>query len=279
MSWSWLGLGPFFLFGAMFLGLPLAFLAFGSVADNATGAPTVDNYAALATPLVVNAFRNSIEISLVTAIAGGILGFALAAAVILGGLPPILRNALMTFSGVASNFSGIPLALAFTYTLSTTGLLTILLKNMGLDIYGGDFTIFSKLGLELVYLYFQFPLMVLIIAPAIDGLKPEWREAAENMGATGRQYWRRVALPILMPTLLGSMILLFGNSFGAYATAYQLTGGQIPLVPLAIGNQISGDVLHNVGLGYAMAMGMVVVMAISITAYTWLQRRSERWLR
>jgi putative spermidine/putrescine transport system permease protein len=156
---------------------------------------------------------------------------------------------------------------------------TVLLKGVGIDLYSGNFTIFSKLGIEIVYLYFQFPLMVLIIAPAIDGLKPEWREAAENMGATGFQYWRRIALPILTPTLLGSMILLFGNSFGAQATAYQLTAGQVSLVPLAIGNQISGDVLHNVGLGYAMAMGMVAVMGISIVGYTLLQRRSERWLR
>ena len=280
-SWSlsWSGLIPFFVFSGMFLGLPLAFLAIGSIADNKTGAPTIDNYASLSTPLVVNSFRNSIEISLVTAIIGGIFGFLLAAAVILGRLPRFLRGTLMTFSGVASNFAGIPLALAFTYTLSTTGFLTVLLKDVGVDIYSGDFTIFSKLGIELVYLYFQFPLMVLIIAPAIDGLKPEWREAAENVGATGFQYWRRIALPILAPTLLGSMILLFGNSFGAQATAYQLTAGQVPLVPLAIGNQISGDVLHNVGLGYAMAMGMVAVMAVSIIGYSWLQRRSERWLR
>jgi len=263
----------------MFLGAPLAFLAVGSLIHNETGSVTLENYGALSTPLVATAFRNSIEVSFVTALVGGIFGFGLAAAVILGRLPRILRTALMTFSGVASNFAGIPLALAFTYTLSTQGVLTLILKNAGVDIYGGDFTIFSKFGLELAYLYFQFPLMVLIIAPAIDGLKPEWREAAENMGASGSQYWRRVALPILTPTLLGSMILLFGNSFGAQATAYQLTAGQIPLVPLAIGNQISGDVLHNVGLGYAMAMGMVVIMAISIAAYTWLQRRSERWLR
>ena len=274
-----MGLVPFFVFAGMFLGLPLAFLALGSLADNKTGQPTIENYTALSTPLVANAFRNSIEISLVTAIIGGIFGFLLAAAVILGGLPRGLRSALMTFSGVASNFAGIPLALAFTYTLSTTGAVTVLLRNLGINIYAGGFTIFSKLGLEIVYLYFQFPLMVLIIAPAIDGLKPEWREAAENMGATGFQYWRRIALPILTPTLLGSMILLFGNSFGAQATAYQLTAGQVALVPLAIGNQISGDVLHNVGLGYAMAMGMVIVMAISITGYTILQRRSERWLR
>ena len=274
-----MGLVPFFVFAGMFLGLPLAFLALGSLADNKTGQPTIENYTALSTPLVANAFRNSIEVSLVTAILGGIFGFLLALAIIRGGLPRGLRSALMTFSGVASNFAGIPLALAFTYTLSTTGAVTVLLKNLGINIYAGGFTIFSKLGLEIVYLYFQFPLMVLIIAPAIDGLKPEWREAAENMGATGFQYWRRIALPILTPTLLGSMILLFGNAFGAQATAYQLTAGQVALVPLAIGNQISGDVLHNVGLGYAMAMGMVIVMAISITGYTILQRRSERWLR
>jgi len=279
LSLSWAGLIPFFLFSALFLGLPLAFLALGSIADNKTGAPTLANYGALTTPSVATAFRNSIEVSLVTAIVGGIFGFLLAVAVILGRLPRILRSALMTFSGVASNFAGIPLALAFTYTLSTTGFLTVLLNGVGVHLYSGSFTIFSKLGIEIVYLYFQFPLMVLIIAPAIDGLKPEWREAAENMGATGFQYWRRIALPILTPTLLGSMILLFGNSFGAQATAYQLTAGQVSLVPLAIGNQISGDVLHNVGLGYAMAMGMVAVMGISIVGYTLLQRRSERWLR
>lgn len=277
---SWIGLVPFFVFAGLFLGLPLAFLALGSIADNQTGAPTLDNYTAgISTPLVVTAFKNSIEISLVTAIVGGIFGFLLALSVILGRLPRILRSALMTFSGVASNFAGIPLALAFAYTLSTTGMVTVLLNNIGIRLYDGDFKLFSKFGIEVVYLYFQFPLMALIIAPAVDGLKPEWREAAENMGATNADYWRRIALPILAPTILGSMILLFGNAFGAQATAYQLTAGQVPLVPLAIGNQISGDVLHNVGLGYAMAMGMVAVMGVSIVAYSLLQRRSERWLR
>jgi putative spermidine/putrescine transport system permease protein len=128
-------------------------------------------------------------------------------------------------------------------------------------------------------MYFQFPLMVLIIAPALDGLRREWREAAENMGATPAQYWRHVALPILTPAILGSMILLFGNSFGAQATAFQLTGGTLNLVPIVIGAQIRGDVLHNPGLGYAMAMGMVGIMALSIALYTVLQRRAERWLR
>src|SRR5664280_2689098 len=171
----------------------------------------------------------SIEISLVTAILGGILGFLLAYAVISGGLPRPLRTVVMTFSGVASNFAGVPLALAFIFTIGRTGFITVFLKTvLGVDVYGSGFTIYSKLGLEIVYLYFQLPLMVLIIAPAIDGLKKEWREASENAGASTFQYWRHIALPILMPSLLGSMILLFGNSFGAQATAFALTGGFIP---------------------------------------------------
>ena len=128
-------------------------------------------------------------------------------------------------------------------------------------------------------MYFQFPLMLLIMMPAIEGLKREWREAAENLGATSTQYWWRVGLPILLPSLLGTILLLFGNAFGAYATAYALTGGQLDLITIQIGAQMRGDVLRNPNLGYAMALGMVVIMAICIIGYIWLQRLSERWLK
>ena len=281
---AWLGVVPFFAFATMFLILPVGVLLAGSFLDNTTHQPTLANYAELSQPSIVTAFANGIEISLVTAVAGGFFGFLLAYAVILGGLPRFLRSALMTFSGVASNFAGIPLALAFTFTIGFQGLVTVFLRdNVGFVIYPRDrdpvFTLYSKLGLELVYLYFQFPLMVLIMAPAIDGLRREWREASENLGASSAEYWRHVALPILMPTILGTVILLFGNAFGAQATAYQLTGGLIPLPTLLIGSQISGDVFHNTGLGYAMAVAMIVVMGIAIALYTRLQRTSERWLR
>ncbi|HLO36007.1 MAG TPA: ABC transporter permease subunit [Candidatus Deferrimicrobium sp.] len=281
-SLNWLGVVPFFLFAFLFMLLPIAFLVVGSFQDsNADNALSLRNYADLTTPVVAKAYANSIEISLVTAVAGAILGLLLAYAVILGGLPRFLRTFLMTFSGVASNFAGIPLALAFIFTIGQLGLVTGIIKTVfGVNIWAaGGFNLYSKFGIELVYMYFQFPLMVLIIAPAIDGLKKEWREASENMGASSRQYWQYVALPILLPSILGCTVLLFGNSFGAQATAYQLTSGQVPIVTLLIGAEISGDVLHNPGLGYAMAMGGVVIMGVSILAYSLLQRRSERWLR
>ena len=278
---SWIGVVPFLAFALAFLLLPVGTLLAGSFIDSATGEPSLKNYVELTQPQIVEAYATSIEISLVTAVVGGFFGLLLAYAVILGGLPRFLRTLVMTFSGVASNFAGVPLALAFIFTLGFQGMFTLFLKNnLGINLYAKEtgFSLYTKLGIEIVYLYFQFPLMVLIMAPALDGLKREWREAAENMGATSREYWQHVALPILTPTILGTVILLFGNAFGAQATAYNLAP-LVPIVTNVISNQISGDVFHNTGLGYALAMGMIVIMAVAIAIYARLQRVSERWLR
>jgi putative spermidine/putrescine transport system permease protein len=279
-SWgAWLGVAPFFLFAVAFLLLPATSLVIGSFQDRA-GNFTLDNIAGLAQPFIVDAYLLSIKVSLITAIGGALFGFLLAYAAIMGGLPRFVRSALMTFSGVASNFAGVPLAFAFIATLGRVGMLTTLIGTLlGVNIYQQGFNLYTFWGLSLTYMYFQFPLMVLIIAPALDGLKREWREASENLGATTWQYWRFIALPILMPSLLGTTILLFGNAFGAYATAFALTGGTLNVVPIVIGAQIRGDVLNNPGLGNALALGMVVIMAVSIAGYTLLQRRTERWLR
>jgi len=276
----WLGVVPFFLFATLFLIWPSLKLFVGSFTNN-NGQFTLDNALQVFTePSILNAYWLSIKISAVTAIGGGVIGFLLAYSVTVGGLPRVLRPILITFSGVASNFAGVPLAFAFVATLGRTGFITALLKNyFNVNIYDVGFNLYGFIGLSLTYMYFQFPLMLLIMAPALDGLKPEWREAAENLGASSGQYWRRVGLPILLPSILGTMILLFGNAFGAYATAYALTGGALPIITIQIGAQIRGDVLHNPGLGYAMAMGMVFIMAVSLAGYTLLQSRTERWLR
>ena len=276
--WQWLAVLPFFIFSTLFLIAPMLLVAFRSL-EGPDGGLTLDNYRQLASDTVISAYGMSIRISLTSAILGGLIGFMIAWVVSLGGLPRPFRTITATFSGVASNFAGVPLAAAYIFTLGRVGVVTALFKVFGIDLYRSGFSLYSFAGLTLVYLYFQIPLMVLVILPAIDGLKREWREAAENLGATPLQYWRDVAFPVLTPSILGTMILLFGNAFGAHATAYALTGGLFNLATLLIGQQISGDVLHNPGLGYAVAMGMVIIMGLSIFIYSVLQRRSERWLR
>ncbi|MFL5803856.1 MAG: ABC transporter permease [Roseiflexaceae bacterium] len=278
-SWAWVGVVPFFVFAFAFLLLPALSLLVGSFQDR-QGQFTLNNIIDLSQPFILDAYWLSIRVSLITALGGAIFGFLLAYASIMGGLPPFVRSALMTFSGVASNFAGVPLSFAFIATLGRVGLVTILLNTLlGVNIYDRGFNLYTFWGLSLTYMYFQFPLMVLIIAPALDGLKREWREASEILGATSWQSWRYVALPILLPSLRGATVLLCGNAFGAYATAYALTGGTLNLVTIVIGAQIRGDVLNNPNLGYTLALGMVVIMAISISLYTWLQRKTARWLR
>ena len=279
IPWSWLGVAPFLIFAFLFLILPTGSLVIGGLQD-AKGNFTLDNIVGLFDPSIRNAYIISIEVSATTAIGGAIFGFFLAYAAIMGGLPKWVRPSLMTFSGVASNFAGVPLAFSFIATLGRLGLVTVLFKSLfNLNIYDYGFNILSFWGLSVTYMYFQFPLMVLIMAPAIDGLKREWREAAENLGASSPQYWGFVALPILLPTLLGTTLLLFANAFGAVATAYALTGSSLDIITIMLYAQIRGDVLHNENLGYAMALGMILITGVSNAAYIWLRGRSERWLR
>jgi len=279
MSLAFLGVVPFFVFAVMFLLWPTAFLMVGSFQDG-EGHFTLENIRKLADPTILNAYTISIEISIASALLGALFGFFLAAAVVLGGLPRWLRPTLMTFCGVASNFAGLPLAFAFLATLGRTGLVTALLSTyLGFDLYATGFNVLCFTGLTLTYLYFQIPLMVLILTPALDGLKREWREAAEVLGATSWQYWRHVAIPVLWPSFLGTTLLLFANSFGAVATAYGLTGSSLNIVPILLYAQSRGDVLHNPNLGYALALGMIVITGLSNGAYIWLRARGERWLK
>jgi len=244
------------------------------------GGATTDHIRQLVHEPYKHEYWLSIKISLITAGLGCLFGVLVAYAVIRDRTPRFLRTIVTTFSGVAANFAGIPLAFAFISSLGTIGVVTAFMRDhLGFDPYEHGFTIFGETGVEITYLYFQIPLMILVIAPAIDGLRPAWREAASNLGASSWQFWRHVGVPVLMPSMLGAFILLFGNSFSAYATAYALAGNSVPLVPLTIGFYYSGNVLSDPHLAQALAFGMFVVLAVMMLLYVPLQRRSARWMR
>ena len=287
---NWVGVLPFFLFILIFLILPSINLFIGAFQDQSGHFTFANVGIVLSDPFVYDAYVTSLKISVITSIAGGLFGFFVAYSVTIGHAPRWMRGILMSFSGLAANFGGVPLAFAFIATLGHTGFISVFLNQIcfsspagtrtcPFDIYKAGFNLYSLAGLTLCYLYFQFPLMVLTIAPALEGLKREWREASENLGGSSVQYWWNVALPILWPSILGSSILLFASAFGAYATAQALTGGFINLVTILIGDEIRGDVLNNPNEGYALALGMIVVMAVCVTAYTILQRRTVRWIK
>jgi putative spermidine/putrescine transport system permease protein len=276
---DFIGIAPFLIFAVLFLIVPTVYLVIGAFVGP-DGHFTLQNLLDLGTSQIINSFWISIRVSAASAIIGALLGLLLALAVIRGRLPQAIRSTVMTFSGVASNFAGIPLAFAFIATIGPLGVVTVILRqDLGFDLYRHGLNLLSFWGLTITYCFFQIPLMVLIIAPAIDGLKKEWSEAASTLGASNAQFWQYIGLPVLWPNLLGTLSLLFANAFGAIATAYALTGSSLNIVPILLYAQIRGDVLNNPGLGAALALGMIVITAVANVIYLVVRTRAERWLK
>ena len=274
---GWLAVVPLLVFVAVAFGVPAVAMLNGAftVKNQTTGATSYStaNLTSSLHGAYLTALVGSVKLSAVSAGIGTLLGLPLAQVVVTSRFRA-LREAVLTASGVLANFGGVPLAFAFVATLGNAGVLT---RHLGLTAKGWD--LYSFWGLVIVYLYFLIPLMVLTITPALEGLRSQWREAAQNNGATAWQYWRHVALPVLLPSLLGGLVLLFGSAFAAYATAAAMVGSSVPLVTLQIADAISGNVLvgqENVAL--ALSLDMVLVAGLVMAVYLPLQRRSARWL-
>jgi putative spermidine/putrescine transport system permease protein len=277
----WAGVLPFGAYVVLGLAAPTIAIAIAAFQDSNTNAATFSNMDAAVHGTYFTGLRNSIELSLICAIVPGIFGVLVAYAIFTARRGNVLRRVVITASGVFANFGGVPLAFLFIASLSTTGVVTGWIKDVSsVDIWNHGFTLYNVKGIFLAYLYFQIPLMVLVIMPALEGLRPAWREAAQNMGASTWQYWRWVGGPVLFPPFLGCLLLLFGSAFSAYATAEALTGGTVALTPIQIGALLNGNVVAGQqNLGYALGLIMVVIIAIVMIAYTILQRRAARWLR
>ncbi len=272
---AFIGVLPFVAYISIFLLIPTGELIVNAFRTT-SGAFTFSNVANIFHAPYPSAFEFSLELSGMSALWGGIAGFVVANAVLHHGIPRWMRPAYLSFSGMAANFAGVPLAFAFTATLGQLGVVTVLLKHIGVNIYPA-FSLQALLGASLVYLFFQFPLMILLMIPVIEGLRKEWREAASNLGASSFEYWRHVGFPIITPSLLGLMVLLFGNAFSAYATADAL--GISNLVTIQIAQFVNGNNVYDPQTAYALAFGMIVIIIVTVTLYTLLQRRTSRWLK
>ncbi|MHC1783598.1 MAG: ABC transporter permease [Anaerolineaceae bacterium] len=274
---GWFGLLPFLVFCLAFEFVPIFILLKDSLFNKA-GELTMLNFQNAIAPLYIKSFWNSIKLSGLTALIGVIVGLLVGYSIYRWPSKKI-QELLITLSDVSTNFAGAPLAFAFIIILGSNGLVTqFFLQYLNIELYP-SFSIYTFSGLILAYVYFQLPLMVLLIIPAFGGIKQEWKESANNLGAGSFQFWWHIGLPILMPSLIAGFVLLFANAFGAYATAYTLTGSRLSLVTLQIGFTITGEVLHDPGIGQAMAIISLLIMGTCIAIYQLSTIRARRWLK
>ncbi|MBD1577741.1 MULTISPECIES: ABC transporter permease [Vibrio] len=218
---------------------------------------------------MLQGFSNSIWLSAWASILGLVIAALLVSS--LRHLDNKIRDCVIAFTNMSSNFSGVPLSFAFIIILGVNGALTLLLKQYGLI---DDFNLYGKWGLLAIYVYFQIPLAVLLLYPAFDSLKPDWKEAAALLGANTYQYWWRIALPVLTPALLGTFIILIANAIGAYASVYALTGGSYNLVTIRIASLVSGDLFLEPNLAAAISVLLLALLAFITVINQWLISRS-----
>jgi putative spermidine/putrescine transport system permease protein len=279
LSLSWLGVVPFFAYVGVFLLLPTAIIVIGSLTASGGGV-SLANFAGINKPYMVKAFTLSLSVSGVSALAGAFFGALFAYAVVTGNPNGLLRRSIMSASGVLAQFGGVALAFAFIATISTVGFVTVFLKDHGIDIYPNGVWLYDAPGITLIYVYFQIPLMVLVFLPALDGIRPQWREATESLGGSTWHYWRYVAGPLLAPAFLGCTLLLFANAFSAYATISALLTNGGTYVPLQVQALLTSETEQSQpGLAQALALAMILIVVIVMTLYALLQRRTTRWLR
>jgi putative spermidine/putrescine transport system permease protein len=279
LSLNWLGVAPYFVYVGLFLLLPTVILAAGAFADQ-DGHPALENLTAIGQPYLLKTFVGSTIVSLISALVGAIAGALLAYAVVTGNPRGVLRRVVTSAAGVFAQFGGVTLVFAFLATIGPVGLVRVFLKDHGIDIFANGIWLYEPSGLTLIYTYFQIPLMVLVFLPALDGIRPQWREATESLGGGTWHYWRYVAGPLLAPAFLGCTLLLFANAFSAYATAAVLITQGGVLVPLQISALFTSETGQaNPGLAKALALSMVAIVTIVTVLYALLQRRTSRWLR
>jgi putative spermidine/putrescine transport system permease protein len=272
------GLLPFLAYLTIFLLVPTVTVVVGAFRDD-DGGYSLTKIRLLGDETALNALKNSLVLSFSSAVVGAVLGALLAYLVVTASPTSVLRRVVTSVCGVLAQFGGVTLAFAWMATLGGGGLLTTVLADaIGSDPNGVPW-LYELRGLILVYTYFQIPLMVIVFLPALEGLRPQWREAAVNLGATTWQYWTQVAFPLLRPAFLGSLLLLFANAFAAYATAAALISQGGFITPLLIRTSLTSEVLLGQrNFGFALALEMIVVVAIVMSLYAWLLKRTSRWL-
>ena len=269
-----LALVPFLIVAMLYEIVPLITVIVKSFQPDGGTGFTLENYQSVFSKLLYQkAIINSIKISLTSAVAGIIIAFLGARAA--HQHQGKLNHVFMTVLNMVSNFAGIPLAFAYMILLGNAGLVVNIGKELGINALS-TYNLYTMNGMSLIYIYFQIPLSTLLLIPAFDGVQKQWKEACTLLGGTPGIFWRKVGIPVLMPSILGTFSVLFANALAAYATIYALMMDNIALLPVQIAGCFTGEVKIRAGLGGALSVVMMAIMVIMILTTNGLSRRFQK---
>ena len=258
-----IALAPFLLLCILFEIIPVIYTVVRSFfPEGGDIGFTLENYINIFTgKLYQQAIINSLLISVLSSVIGLAVAFIGAKAV--HEEKGKLKTVFMSILNMVSNFSGVPLAFAYIIMFGNIGVMTMIGANYGIG-FLAEFPLYSVWGLLLIYVYFQIPLSTLLLIPAFDSIRKEWKEAVALLGGSSMTFWRKVGIPVLMPSILGTFSVLFANALAAYASAYALLMNNVSLLPIRLSEQFVGDIIQRPEFGSAIAVVMMVFMVLAI---------------
>lgn len=220
------------------------------------------------------AMLNSLWITILSSLAGLVVDFFLAMA--LSGSRGRGKSWYLSLLNLTSTFSGVPLTIAFITTLGTSGVFVLMAQQVGF-LPLADYNLYSVAGMFIIYLYFQIPMGTLLMLPVFEKVRKEWREASSLMGAGQLRFWAGIAIPVMMPGILGTFNMLFANAIAAYATPYLLVNNSVALLPTKIVDMFVGDVRQRPGLGSALSLVLLAFVILEITLTNLCKRHFEKF--
>lgn len=269
-----LAMGIFTLIAVAVLIYPAANMLVMSFQPGGGGGFTLSNYKEIFTQsMYTTAIRNSLLISLFSSIVAIVFTTITTYAIVSHSKK--LKETFMIIANITSNFAGIPLAFAYIILLGSSGVMLIFARRMGIDWLSG-YNLYSIWGLGIVFLYFQLPMGIILLMPIYDALDTRWRESAELLGASSFQYWKRIGLPVLMPSIVGVFAMMFANAMGAYASADALTGTSVNLLSIRIANTVTGDIFARPEIGAALSVLLAAILLINMVLGDKLAKRAEK---
>jgi putative spermidine/putrescine transport system permease protein len=249
---------PFLFLTLLFLFTPLASMVITSFVLPGGKGYSVQNYIDIFTRTTFLAcIKNSLFLSFSSTLIGLFISFI--AALSITRITDSTQGRYLSFLNMFSNFAGIPLTYAFIFMLGNAGIFTLVLRAVNIDLVK-SFNLYSSKGLLALFVYFQIPLGTLLLVPAFQAIRPEWKEAAVLMKSTGFQFWRYVGLPVLIPSLAGTFGMLFANALTAYATPFMLMATNYPLLPIKITSMYIGEMNPQPEMGSTLSLVMIAIM-------------------
>jgi len=265
----WIAAAPLLLVVLLAVLLPFAWRSGGFLSDCLRG----DECAAhdlVADGYYLKAVFNTIWISASSTLVALAIGCAAAVAL---AAQPSWRRASSVLANIGANVAGVPLALALTLLFGVQGVLRQGLASAGIAL---PFDLEGNGGLLLAYLCFQVPLATLMLALPVQMLESGLMDAAATLGAGPVLFWRRVGLPLLLPSLIEVGSLLFANAAAAYATPFALSGTSANVLAVRIAALVSGDIFSNPGLSSLLALLMFALLVLVIAGANLIARRLRR---